>query len=89
MPFYNSLPHCSAKASAKPGNVLLLNFRRSSVDIFVLNESEYHLGNERPLDKTTLSPGSTIFVGVSGGRLCSQRQVFLEAESPNQKGCTI
>ena len=39
MPFYNSLPHCSAKASAKPGNVLLLNFRRSSVDIFVLNDA--------------------------------------------------
>ena len=84
--FYNNLPHCSANASANPGNVLLLNFLLSSVDIFVLKESEYHLGNERPLDKTTLSPGSTIFVGTSGGRLCSQRHVFFEAESPNQNG---
>ena len=32
-------------------------------DIFVLKESEYHLGNDRPLERTTLGPSSTIFVG--------------------------
>ena len=62
-------PHCSAKASAKPGKVLLLSFLLSSVEIFVLNESEYHFGNERPLDNTTLGPSSTIFVGSNKGRL--------------------
>lgn len=70
------LLHCSAIASAKPGKVLLLSLRLSSVDIFVLNESEYHLGNDLPLDKTTLSPGSTMFVGFNKGRLCSHKHVF-------------
>ena len=63
------LPHCSASASANPGKVLLLSFLLSSVEIFVLNESEYHLGSERPLERTTRGPSSTILVGSNSGRL--------------------
>jgi len=80
------LPHCSATASAKPGNVLLLNRLLSSVEILVLKESEYHLGNDRPLERTTRGPSSTILVGCNNGKSCNHRQVFFEAESPNQNG---
>ena len=76
----------AAKAAAKPGKVLLRSLLRSSVEIFVLNESEYHFGNDRPLDSTTLGPSSTILVGFNNGRSCNQRHVFLDAESPNQNG---